>query len=224
MKAWIRVIIFVSVLTISVVLVQRIEIFTFVMQGNLDEVQLLLNENIVSILFLMLVMMILQNSFTIIPLILLITLNIMLFGFFYGIIWSWITSIIAAGIVFISVRYYFQDLLLKKINKTLKEKIEKNGLLFVFIGRIFPFMPTSVVNIVAGVSSIKFKHFLIATSVGNLLFFSVLGLIPLGIVTLKIDYYILGIFSIITLIAYYIYKFYFRTDRGTCTLSPKNNR
>lgn len=190
--------------------VQRMDIFTFVMQGDLNALQLLLNENIVSILFITLVMMIIQNSLTIIPLIFLITLNIMVFGFFYGIIWSWITSVIAAVIVFISVRYYFQDLSLKRINKSLKEKIEKNGLLFVFIGRIFPFVPTSIVNIVAGVSSIEFKHFLVATSVGNLLFFSLLGLIPLGIVTLEFDYYILGIFSFFIIIAYYIYKYYFK--------------
>lgn len=188
------------------------EISTFVMQGDLDAIQLLLNENIISILFITLVLMIIQNTFTIIPLILLITLNIMLFGFIYGVIWSWITSIIAAVIVFISTRYFFQDLLLKKINEAFKEKIEKNGLLFVFIGRIFPFIPTSMVNIVAGVSSIKFKHFLIATSVGNLLFFSLLGLIPLGIVTLEVDYYILGIFSFIIILAYYIYKYYFKKN------------
>ncbi|WNF35030.1 VTT domain-containing protein [Bacillaceae bacterium IKA-2] len=191
---------------------QRMEIFTFVLQGDLEEIQLLLNENIVSILFITLVMMVLQNSFTIIPLILLITLNIMLFGFIYGILWSWMTSIIAAVIVFISVRYFFQDLLLKRINEAFKEKIEKNGLLFVFIGRIFPFMPTSMVNIIAGVSSIQFIHFLIATSVGNLLFFSLLGLIPLGIVTLEVDYYILGIFSFIIILAYYLYKYYFKKN------------
>lgn len=189
---------------------QRMDIFTFVMQGDLNAIQLLLDENIVSILFITLVMMIIQNSFTIIPLILLITLNIMLFGFFYGVMWSWMTSIIAAIIVFISVRYFFQDLLLKRITEATKEKIEKNGLLFVFIGRIFPLVPTSMVNIVAGVSSIKFRHFLIATSAGNLLFFSLLGLIPLGIVTLEIDYYILGIFSVILIFAYYIYKYYFK--------------
>ncbi|MCT8136694.1 TVP38/TMEM64 family protein [Anaerobacillus sp. CMMVII] len=168
---------------------------------------MLLNENLATVLFIMLVMMVIQNSFTIIPLIVLITVNIMLFGFFYGVIWSWITSIIAAAIIFIGVRYYFQDFLLKRINTGFKEKIEENGLLFVFVGRVFPFIPTSMVNIAAGVSSIHFKDFLIATSAGNLLFFFVLGLIPLGIVTLEVDYYILGIFSVIILVVYFSYKF-----------------
>lgn len=43
---------------------QRMEISTFVMQGDLDAIQLLRNENIISILFITLVLMIIQNTFT----------------------------------------------------------------------------------------------------------------------------------------------------------------
>ncbi len=210
MNPWVKIVLFGFLITISIVVVQRMDIFTLVMNGDLDAIRLLLNENIVYILFITLIMMILQNTFTIIPLIILITLNIMLFGFFYGVIWSWVTSIIGGVSVFIATRYFFQDVLLRRINVALKEKVEENGFLFVFIGRIFPFVPTSLINIVSGVSSIKLKHFFIATTVGNLIYFFMLGLIPMGIVTLEMDYYILGILSVIIIGAYYFYKYYLK--------------
>ncbi|WP_310194857.1 VTT domain-containing protein [Neobacillus niacini] len=125
--------------------------------------------------------MVIQNSFTIIPLIIIITLNYALFGFVNGLIWSWFTSIIAAGIWFFGSRYFFNDWVQKKSNPELLTKMEQNGLLFVFQARIIPFVPTSLINILSGLSSITFKHFIIGTMFGNLIFFFVLSLIPAGL-------------------------------------------
>jgi uncharacterized membrane protein YdjX (TVP38/TMEM64 family) len=125
--------------------------------------------------------MVIQNSFTIIPLIIIITINYALFGFFNGLIWSWFTSIIAAGIWFLGSRYFFNDWVRKKTNPELLSKMEQNGLLFVFQARIFPFVPTSLINILSGLSSIKFKHFMVGTIFGNFIFFFVLSLIPAGL-------------------------------------------
>ncbi|MFP7296409.1 TVP38/TMEM64 family protein [Neobacillus niacini] len=125
--------------------------------------------------------MLIQNSFTIIPLIIIITINYALFGFLNGLIWSWLTSIIAAGIWFLCSRYFFNDWVQKKTNPELLSKLEQNGLLFVFQARIIPFVPTSLINILSGLSSITFKHFIIGTIFGNLIFFFVLTLIPAGL-------------------------------------------
>ncbi|MFB3168132.1 VTT domain-containing protein [Neobacillus sp. 179-C4.2 HS] len=127
------------------------------------------------------IIMVIQNSFTIIPLIIIITINYALFGFFNGLLWSWVTSIIAAGIWFFGSRYFFNDWVQKKTNPELLSKMEQNGLLFVFQARIIPFVPTSLINILSGLSSIKFKHFLVGTMFGNLIFFFVLSLIPAGL-------------------------------------------
>jgi uncharacterized membrane protein YdjX (TVP38/TMEM64 family) len=59
--------------------------------------------------------------------------------------------------------------------------MEQNGLIFVFQARIIPFVPTSLINILSGLSSIKFKHFMVGTMFGNLIFFFVLSLIPAGL-------------------------------------------
>jgi uncharacterized membrane protein YdjX (TVP38/TMEM64 family) len=124
--------------------------------------------------------MVIQNSFTIIPLIIIITINYALFGFFNGLIWSWFTSIIAAGIWFICSRYFIKDWVQKKKKPEFLSKMEQNGLLFVFQARIIPFVPSSIINILSGLSSITFKHFIIGTMFGNLIFFFVLTLIPAG--------------------------------------------
>lgn len=179
---------------------------TLLRNGDIEAVRSVLNENLAYTLFLTLVLMTIQNTFTVIPLILLITVNIAIFGFVYGILWSWFSSIIAAIIVFLSVRYCFQDIILKKVSPKIKAKIDENGFMYVFIARTFPFAPTSIINIVAGASSIRFRPFLFATMLGNFIFFTLLGLIPLGIVTLEVDYYILITLSVFIALAYYIYK------------------
>ncbi|WHY02891.1 VTT domain-containing protein [Neobacillus sp. DY30] len=137
------------------------------------------------------IIMVIQNSFTIIPLIIIITINYALFGFFNGLIWSWFTSLIAAGIWFFGSRYFFNDWVQKKTNPELLSKMEENGLLFVFQARIIPFVPTSLINILSGLSSIKFKHFIVGTMFGNLIFFFVLSLIPAGLMKGNMEHNIL---------------------------------
>lgn len=141
--------------------------------------------------------MIIQNTFTLVPLILLITINVTFFGFFYGYLWSWFTSIIGSIIVFLIVRYWFQELLLPIINKQMNEKIKENGFVVVFISRILPFIPTSIINIAAGVSSIRFKQFILATLLGNMIYIFALSLIPLGFLSLDFKQFIFVIIAMI---------------------------
>jgi uncharacterized membrane protein YdjX (TVP38/TMEM64 family) len=181
-------------------------VFTLVRNGEIESIQSALNGSLFHTLLISLILMIIQNTFTLIPLILLITINVTLFGFFYGFIWSWLTSIIAAVIVFIGVRYYFQDQLMKKMNAKLIDKVEKNGFLYVFGARMFPFVPTSIINIVTGLSSIQFKQFILGTMIGNFIYIFVLSLIPLGLLSKNIDKYVLGIIIVLSVISFYLYK------------------
>ena len=52
---------------------------------------------------------------------------------------------------------------------------------------MFPFVPTSLVNIVAGLSSVRFWHFLLGTLTGNFIYFFVLALIPSGLLAAELD-------------------------------------
>ncbi|WP_045521933.1 TVP38/TMEM64 family protein [Neobacillus niacini] len=178
---WKKIIAFIGIILIIFIVVQNTETFRLLRNGDMDSIILSLKDTSFSKFFFTFIIMVIQNSFTIIPLIIIITINYALFGFVNGLIWSWFTSIIAAGIWFFGSRYFFNDWVQKKTNPELLSRMEQNGLLFVFQARIIPFVPTSLINILSGLSSITFKHFIIGTMFGNLIFFFVLTLIPAGV-------------------------------------------
>lgn len=181
-------------------------LFEAILEGDIQKIKTFVGNNRISILLFSTFVMVIQNSFTVIPLLLVITINITFFGFLLGFLWSWITSILAATIIFFLVRYLFQNWLLGKIDEKLVEKVENKGFLYVFEGRIFPFVPTSLVNILAGVSSIRFSSFLLGTLFGNFIYFFILALIPAGFLSSSINEYVLGGILLLALTFYYVYS------------------
>jgi uncharacterized membrane protein YdjX (TVP38/TMEM64 family) len=178
---WKKIISLIGIIIAVFLIIHNTETFRLLRNGDLDTIILSLKNTTFSKFFFTFIIMVIQNSFTVIPLIIIISINYALFGFFNGLIWSWFTSIVASGIWFFGSRYFFNDWVQKKTNPELLSKMEKNGLLFVFQARIIPFVPTSLINILSGFSSITFKHFIIGTMFGNLIFFFVLSLIPAGL-------------------------------------------
>jgi uncharacterized membrane protein YdjX (TVP38/TMEM64 family) len=178
---WKKILSLFAIIIAVFLIIHNTETFRLLRNGDLDTIILSLRNTTFSKFFFTFIIMVIQNSFTVIPLIIIITINYALFGFFNGLIWSWLTSIIAAGIWFFGSRYFFNDWVQRKTNAEILAKMEKNGLLFVFQARIIPFVPTSLINILSGLSSITFKHFIIGTMFGNLIFFFVLSLIPAGL-------------------------------------------
>jgi len=140
-----------------------------------ETIRTIAHNNIVLILLIMLVIMILQNLFTFIPLILVITANITLFGFWKGYLYGCFCSVIGSTLIFLSIRYLFQDAFSNSVTKKYQEKIEEKGFIFVLLGRILPFMPTNLINFASGLSNIKISHFVMATSVGNMIYGLVLA-------------------------------------------------
>lgn len=202
-----KLLLFLAIVSCSLFFLLNREIFLSLMNGDLEAIQALLSKNLVYVCLLTLVIMVIQNSFTIIPLILVITVNITLFGFLLGFLWSWLTSVIAAIVVFLFVRNIFQDRLIKKIRQDHILKIEKNGFSYVFQGRVFPFIPTSFINLLAGLSSIRLKEFILGTLLGNFLYFFLLSLIPAGLMSLNINNYVIGLIILIIFFLYYGFKY-----------------
>jgi uncharacterized membrane protein YdjX (TVP38/TMEM64 family) len=215
-KNWIKVIVFIGIAVLITYLVFQTEWFQMMTSGDLDAI---VDKNVWFILAITLLMMIIQNTFTVIPLILVITVNYVLFGFMIGFLWSWLTSIIGSAIIFLGTRYLFQGWVKRKIDISLRSKIEKNGFKFVLQARIIPFIPTSFINILSGVSSIKFSSFIIATCVGNFLYFFLMSLIPAGLINVQLNDYVLeaSILLIFLLIFFFILK-------GRRKKRQKNNR
>lgn len=141
------------------------------------------HHNTLLILLIMLVIMCLQNLFTFIPLIVVITVNIALLGFWQGYLYSCACSVIGSTIIFLSIRYFFPNIFTSEKFKKYEEKIDRNGFLFVLSGRILPFMPTNLINIISGMSTIKIAHFISATTLGNMIYGFVLASASFGILS-----------------------------------------
>lgn len=201
-----RNVVFVLIILAIFIFLKNTALFEAILEGDLQKIKTFVGNNRISILLFSTFFMLIQNSFTLIPLLVVITINITFFGFILGFLWSWLTSIFAAIIIFFLVRYLFQSWLLSKVDEKLVEKVENKGFLYVFEARIFPFVPTSLVNILAGVSSIKFSSFFFGTLFGNFIYFFVLALIPAGFLSSSINEYIIGGVVLLVLIFYYIYS------------------
>lgn len=163
--------------------------------------------NIFLVLLIMLVIMCLQNLFTFIPLILVITINIALFGFWKGYLYSTFCSVIGSTTIFLSIRYLFPNLFSATILQKYEQKIEKNGFLFVLSGRILPFMPTNLINIASGLSTIKISHFMLATTLGNMIYGFVLSSASFSLITLSNQNHLLFLLIIFILVIFFIVHF-----------------
>lgn len=181
-------------------------IFNAVLDGNVRNVRTMLEGNMIYAYLFMLLIMIIQNSFTIIPLILVITINLALFGFIQGFLWSWFTSVAGAYIICVSVRFIFKNRVMKRFNPEHIKKIEQNAFKYVFRARVFPFVPTSLINILAGLSSVHYKPFVLATALGNFIYFFVLALIPAGLLSADINLYMLAVLVIFVFGLYFVFK------------------
>ncbi|WHX77814.1 VTT domain-containing protein [Priestia flexa] len=198
---------------VLIICITNTDLFNSIRTGDMDKITAFLKENLLITLLFTLVAMLVQNAFTMIPLVLIIAININLLGFELGLIWSWFTSMLAAACIFLMVRYVFQDGLLKKIKPSLLEKIEANGTSYVFQVRVFPFIPTSLINFVAAVSSIRFQQFLWGTASGNLIYFTILSLLSAGLLSDMINEYVIAGVVLLTVALYYIGKFIYKRKR-----------
>lgn len=212
-KNWIKSLTFLFILSIMIYFLFHAEWFQAIRNGDISEN---IQENLWITLLITLVFMIIQNTFTIIPLILVITVNYTLFGFFNGFLWSWLSSIIGAALMFFGSRYLFQDWVLPRIKKQFVEKIERKGFLFVFQARVMPFIPTSLINILGGISSIHFNSFIMATILGNFIYFFLLILIPAGLMNSQINDFLIEAFVLLAVILFLLYKWKKRKgEKGT---------
>ena len=149
-------------------------LFAFIQTSDLhleiitpERIRTITNNNILLILFVMFGIMFLQNLLNLIPIILVMSANIALFGLWKGFLFSLLCSVIASTIIFIIFRYVFKDFKAPSKFDGYRDKIEKNGFLYVLIARLIPIMPTNIINMVSGVSSIKLSHYILATAIGN---------------------------------------------------------
>ena len=177
--------IWIALILIVIVLIINTDIFSILISGDPEALKELSRGSMAILLLITLVLMIIQNTFPVIPLILLISMNVSIFGLNEGYLWSWLFSIIGAIFAFMITRYWFQALFHKYVSDKIKLRIEAHGFWFVILGKLLPFMPSSLVNIAAGGSSVRFNNFLMATIIGNSVYYSILYLISQGLLSIQ---------------------------------------
>ncbi|WP_251860443.1 TVP38/TMEM64 family protein [Clostridium sp. Marseille-Q2269] len=93
----------------------------------------------------------------------------MAFGMVQGSIYTVIGAVCGASLSFYIARVLGRtmvDKLVRGKGKWFEDGVEKNGFLVVFILRLIPLVPFDVISYGSGLSKIKFKDFILATTVG----------------------------------------------------------
>lgn len=132
-----------------------------------EELRRLANDQFIWLIIIVFSLMFLQNLLNFVPIVLLISLNVTLFGFGLGVLISIFSSTLFSSIIFLCIRFFFRNISFNKKYERYAKKIENHGLWFVFISRLIPIMPTTVINIAAAISTTRFIHFVIGTLLGN---------------------------------------------------------
>lgn len=117
------------------------------------------------------------------PLVVFVVANASAFGLWLGFLLSWLGSVAGSYVVFLIVRHFGKHPKLrfltsgKKVQQLIKW-VDMNGISPLFVLLCFPFTPSVLVNIVAGLSHIRKEFYLIVLLAGK--FVMILGMSVLG--------------------------------------------
>lgn len=104
-----------------------------------------------------------------------------LFGPWLGTLWTSLAAIIAAVVAFYCSRTIGREPIAKRLAgrwQKMDAEVKRGGLFYMFAIRLVPIMPYGLVNFAAGLTSIRFRDFLIGTILGTVP--SVLPFVLLG--------------------------------------------
>lgn len=107
------------------------------------------------------------------PLFIFVMANASAFGLWLGFLYSWLGACIGAMLVFTVFRRYGQRRFLSFLQKhpavrRLMNWVERHGFGPLFLMLCFPFTPSAVVNIVAGLSKVSIKQYMLAVLAGKM--------------------------------------------------------
>jgi len=113
-----------------------------------------------------------ESFLPILPLVVLVLANTVAFGPLLGFFYSWLGSCLGSILLFYLVRKFGQKRFFNFLNKHPKASnaikwIEKRGFGPIFLLFCFPFSPSFLINVVAGISRINIKQFIIALVLGK---------------------------------------------------------
>lgn len=127
-------------------------------------------------------LMTLQSLVPLVPGLAITITNAWIFGWRYGSLYSWLGALLGASLDFGLARWYGRPLVEKIVRPQQLHIFDtfflKHGIIAVFITRLTPIVPFKVVSYGAGLTTIAFCQFVIATGVGqtpSIILYSILG-------------------------------------------------
>ena len=161
-------------------------------------------------------LMVFQSVAAPLPAFLLTFANASLFGWWRGAILSWTSALAGAAVCFVIARVLGRDAAERLTSRTGLRQIdtffEKYGKNTVLICRLLPFMSFDIVSYAAGLTSMSFGAFFIATGIGQLpatLVYSYVG----GMLTGGAKLFVTGLFILFALSALIVLARNIYTDR-----------
>ncbi len=145
------------------------------------------------------------------PLFLFVMANASAFGLWLGFLYSWLGSCIGALLVFSLVRKYGQKRLLAFLLRhpkvyRLMDWVEQHGFGPLFLMLCFPFTPSALVNIVAGLSRLSVAQYILAVGIGKMVMIFTISFIGYDIRSLITQPYRTIIVLVIIFILWYVGK------------------
>jgi uncharacterized membrane protein YdjX (TVP38/TMEM64 family) len=117
-------------------------------------------------------LMILQSIVAPIPAFIITFANAGLFGWINGAILSWTSSMVGAALCFYIAKFLGRDVVIKLTSNEALGKVDsffgRYGKYAILITRLLPFISFDIVSYAAGLTSMKFSTFFIATGIGQL--------------------------------------------------------
>lgn len=145
------------------------------------------------------------------PLFLFVMANANAFGLWFGFVFSWLGACVGALLVFWIIRKYGRKRALNFLTKhkqvqKLMHWVERHGFGPLFILLCFPFTPSAIVNIVAGLSRISRKQYMLAVLSGKFVMIFTVSFIGHDIHSLLTKPFRTALVGVVIFILWYVGK------------------
>lgn len=114
----------------------------------------------------------LEAFLPLLPLVAFVLANSVVYGLFKGFLYSWFGAVVGAIIVFLVIRRLGDKKFFRYITKHRQVQrvmtwVEEHGFGPLFILMCFPFSPSSIINVVSGLSKVSRQQFILAVLLGK---------------------------------------------------------
>lgn len=145
------------------------------------------------------------------PLFLFVMANANAFGLWFGFLFSWIGACTGALLVFLLFRRFGQKRILQFLKRHSKVQklmrwVERHGFGPLFILLCFPFTPSAIVNIVAGLSKISTYQYMLAVMTGKLVMIFTISFVGYDLKSLMTQPFRTAVVGLVIFILWYVGK------------------